>query len=242
MFQRMMAIPQEEYMQLTAQQARQPSALEQVRDPLSHQFRNLESQYQQHAYIADPYSKLVHQSETLGAMKALKEKMRQGVVAATPKPFQSRAQSLLQHLDPVLKMNERGELLDHGDQVIPQSRIDDLVQHAVRDRRRNFVPAGWNTFLKTMKEHNIPKYMLNRNTLDEMDTMIALPKTEIKTEVKNEVKKEVTTPMPRKRAASSSPAAQNKQKRTRVSTSITQRPKRLSKRPQKYGIDFLSNF
>lgn len=239
MFQRMMVIPQEEYLQLTStQQTQQLNSVEQVKQPLTQQFYNLESQYKQQGHITDPYRKLVHQSETLDAMKALKEKLRQGIVTATPKPYQSRAQSLLQHLDPILKLNERGEMLDGEGQVIPESRVEDLIQHAVRDRRRNFIPVGWNPFLKTIKDNNIPKYMLNRDTLEELESAV-LPKAEIKKEVKIEVQ----TPKAMKRAASSpttTPGSQSKRRRS--AEEIMQRPQRKRKRPAKYGIDFLSDF
>ena len=43
-----------------------------------------------------------------------------------------------------------------------------MVQHAVRDRRRNITPTGWNDFIEVLHEHNFPKSMLNRETLDEL--------------------------------------------------------------------------
>lgn len=33
----------------------------------------------------------------------------------------------------------------------------DLVQHAVRDRRRNLTPMGWPEFRHLLQEHNVPK-------------------------------------------------------------------------------------
>ena len=226
MFQRMMAIPQEEYLQLTAAQ--------QVRQPLMQQFYNLENQYREQNQIADPYSKLVHQSETLDALKALKDKMRNEIVLATPKPYQSRARSLFQHLEPILKVNERGEIFDDRGQVISQSRIEDLIQYAVRDRRRHFLPTGWKTFLETLRIHNIPKYMLNRYTLDEMEKPTTTPAPVTPLKVKKEV---MTTP---KRIVNMS-AAKKKVKRLTFSP-VKQRPKRERKTTVKYGVDFLKNF
>ena len=211
MFQRLMAIPQEEYLQLTT--------VQQARQPLLRQFHNLESQYQQQEHISDPYRKLVHQSETLDAMKLLKDKIRQDITTATPKPYQSRARSLFQHIDPILKLNERGEIFDEMNEAIPESRIEDLIQYAVRDRRRNFQPKGWNSFIKILRDHNIPKYMLNRNTLDEMES--------IKRPVKTEMKTEVDTSQRYKRKIKEEPKL---------------RPQRKRKRTVKYGIGFLSDF
>ena len=230
MFQRMMVIPQEEYLQLTA--------VQQVKQPLMQQFYNLESKYQEQDHIADPYRKLMHQSETLDAMKTLKEKMRNEIVLATPKPYQSRARSLFQHLEPILKFNERGEIFDEQGQMIPQSRIDDLIQYAVRDRRRHFLPVGWSSFLKAMQDHNIPKYMLNRNTLDEMKKLVSKP--EIKTEglwsrltAKRRIKQEITTSKAKKRAVSFSPFEEEV---------IRQKSQRKRKPSEKYGSDFLKRF
>ena len=221
MFQRMMAIPQEEYLQLTAAQ--------QMRQPLLRQFYNLENQYEQQEHINDPYRKLVHQSETLDAMKALKDKMRQEIVLATPKPYQSRARGLFQHLEPVLMFNERGEIFDEQNQVISQSRIEDLIQYAVRDRRRPFLPVGWSSFLKTLQDHNIPKFVLNRDTLEELEND---KKTENKV-----VKTEVKTPK-----VESALARKRKREPTDSDTPIKQRPQRSRKQTTKYGVNFLSKF
>lgn len=162
MFQRLVAIPQQEYLQLTAAQ--------QVKQPELRQFYDLQKKYEEQSNIPDPYEKLMHQSETLETMKGLKERMRNDIVTASPKPYQSRVRSLFQHVEPVMKFNERGEIYDEHHNTIPNSRLEDLIQYAVRDRRRpNFIPAGWDAFKKILKTHNIPKYMLNRDTLDELE-------------------------------------------------------------------------
>ena len=231
MFQRMMVIPQEEYMQLTAGQ--------QAKQPFMRQFYNLENQYNQQSHITDPYRKLVHQSETLDAIKALKEKMRDEIVLATPKPYQSRARSLFQHLEPILKVNERGEIFDNQGEVVSQSRIEDLIQYAVRDRRRNFLPTGWSTFLRTLQDHNIPKYMLNRYTLDEMEKkkdiepLKTVIKAEIKTPKRSWKRKVSTSPMKKEPGESL---------KREANTPIRQRPQRKRQRTEKYGVDFLKSF
>ena len=69
MLQRMIAIPQEEYLQL--------SAVQNVRQLLTQQFYNLENQYNKDAQIADPYKRLYLQSCTLEDLKELKDKTYQ---------------------------------------------------------------------------------------------------------------------------------------------------------------------
>ena len=162
MFQRLMAIPQEEYMQLTS--------VQHARQPLTQQFYNLEKRYQEGENILEPYKRLISQSETLDEMKALKEKMRQGIVLSTPKPYQSRAKTLFQNLESRVKFNDRGEIFDESGSVIPNSHLDELIQYAVRDRRRkDIVPVAWQEFMSLLRKHNIPKHVLNRNTIMEME-------------------------------------------------------------------------
>ena len=161
MFQRLMAIPQEEYMQL--------SAVQQARQPVTQQFYNLEKKYQEGERILEPYKRLITQSETLDEMKVLKEKMRQGIMLSTPKPYQTRAKTLFQNLEPHVKINARGEIYDeHGD-VIPHSHLDELIQYAVRDRRRKIVPVAWDRFKTLLHEHNVPKFVMNHDTISELE-------------------------------------------------------------------------
>lgn len=161
-FQRMVAIPQEEYLQL--------SAVQNVRQPLTQQFYNLENQYNQEAQVQDPYRRLYLQSSTLDDMKQLKEQMRQYISISTPKPYRNRAQALLENISPFVRFNERGEIYDSQEnKIIERSRMEDLIQHAVRDRRRNISPVGWPYFVSLLREHNIPKSILNSSTIEEME-------------------------------------------------------------------------
>ena len=221
MFQRMVVIPQEEYMQLTT--------LQDAKEPLTQQMKKLSSQYEVESHIADPYRKLVHHGETPDAIKEVKDKMRKQIVGAAPKPYQSRTNSLLHYLDPILKTTDRGEIFDRDDSVIADSRIEDLVQYAVRDRRRShFVPRGWHSFLRTLRVNNIPRHMLNRDTIDALDKEVV------------EVKKEEGSPSgraPKRRLKSSSPTPPTWRARSRRSPS-KQRPKRERKEPAKY-FDFV---
>ena len=213
MFQRLIAIPQEEYMQLTR--------VQQVRQPVTQQFYNLERQYNEQARIDNPYQRLMLQSETLDEMKDLKERMRQDITSSTPKPYQKRASALFQSMEPFLKFNERGEIYNASEQLIPQSRLEDLVQHAVRDRRRNLTPKGWDEFRHLLKSHNVPKFMLNRDTLEELD------KEEM---IKKEVSSTPTSPKRKVIKATRIPRLEDE--------TVMQRSKRARKDNPKYGKQF----
>ena len=235
MFQRLVAIPQEEYMQLkTVQQARQP---------LTQQFYNMQKQYSEGEHITEPYKRLVHQAKALDEMKELKEKMRQDIVASTPKPYRTRAKVLFQSLEPFVRFNERGEIYGDDNQLIGHSRLEDLVQHAVRDRRRNIKPEGWTEFLRLLQKHNVPRFTLNRDTLDEIK-VDDIKEYEAKEDVplsrkrKQVWKDTVAKGMKRKRIKLENISPENKPKR------IMQRPQRRRKESTKYGPEsgFLQNY
>lgn len=171
-FQRMVVIPQEEYFAL--------SSMQNVNEPLAQHFHDLENRYITEGKDTDQYRRMMLQSNTLNQMKQVKDRMRNSLTVSTPKPYQSRANALLQTLESFLKFNDKGEIyLDDG-ALLPNTRLEDLIQHAVRDRRRNMTPTGWPEFLNILREHNVPKSIINRDTLDEMDTA---PMPQVKTEV-----------------------------------------------------------
>jgi len=161
-FQRMIAIPQEEYLAM--------SVVQNVKEPLTQQFYNTEQRFTEHETIRDPYRRLVMQSGDLEEMKILKEQMRNSLGIATPKPYRNRAKGLFQFIENSLRFNKKGEIYDNQNQVIAGSRVEDLIQYAVNDRRRNILkPEGWSEFLDLLREKNVPKNFLNRYTLDEFD-------------------------------------------------------------------------
>lgn len=193
MFQRLMAIPEEEYLQLRS--------VQQVRQPITQQFYNLEKQYQKGEYILDPYKRLATQSDTLDRMKQLKEAMRENIINNSPKAFQTRARALFSSLEPFIKFNERGEIFSDEDRLIQESRLEDLVQHAVRDRRRSLTPKGWPQFVNLLQSHNVPKFMLNRDTLDDIGK-----KEEVGNSTKVRIKAEVETPKIKRKRIKLEPA------------------------------------
>lgn len=156
-FQKLIAIPQEEYIQL--------NTVQQVHQPLQQQMNHLLTQQQQ---FLNPYDQMMKQGTQLEQVKVIKEKIRDSLSLGTPKPYRNRALSLYKSMEPYVQYNERGEMLDDQQNPIKESRAEDLIQHAVRDRRRNFVPAAWDTFLKKIEDHNIPKTYLNRQTIEEL--------------------------------------------------------------------------
>lgn len=165
-YSRMVVIPQEEYVQMTSMQ--------QIQQPLADQVYRSERDYEQNLQIKDPHRSVLLQSETIGRLKELKDQMRHYLSISTPKPYRSRAESLFQSLEPHLNVNEKGEIIKDDNTVIESSRYEDLIQHAVRDRRRNFTPTGWDYFVNLLKKQNVPKASLNRETLDELEKPMSI--------------------------------------------------------------------
>lgn len=159
-YSRMVVIPQEEYVQMTA--------VQQARQPLTQQFYNSEQDYQRNLHVSNPQRSIMLQSEAIERMKDLKDQMRNYLTISTPKPYRSRAEALFQTIEPHLNVNEKGEIIKDDNAVIESSRYEDLIQHAVRDRRRNFTPIGWDYFVELLRKHNVPKSSLNLETLKEL--------------------------------------------------------------------------
>lgn len=223
-FQRMIVIPQEEYLAL--------SSMQNVKEPLAQHFYDLEKRYSSDESIKDPYRRLIMQSSTLDQMKQVKEQLRNSLTISTPKPYQSRANALFQTIESFLKFNDKGEIyLDDGS-VVSGSRVEDLIQHAVRDRRRNLTPTGWIDFLTILRDHNVPKSILNRDTLDEMEGKATpIPSIKIKSSPKSSPKRSVSADSVAKNIT------QMSQSRSRSRT----QPKRRAK-PTRNDLTFLKKF
>lgn len=159
-FERMVVIPEQEYNYL--------KSMQQVNNPLQKHFSSLSNEYTRQHSIADPYNRVQQQGETLNELLKIKEDIRNRVIQSTPKPYQTRAQNLLKHIESEVKVNEGGEVLDSSQSPLAGSNITDLIQHAVRDRRRNIQPVGWSYFKDRLKAMNVPQSLLNYETIDEM--------------------------------------------------------------------------
>ena len=166
-FQRMIVIPEEEYRQLLS-----------FKTPTQQQFFQAQQQLEEQSHIKDPYSRLLHQGTTLSIMKSLKEKMKRNIATSTPKPFRGRANQLYSAIEPFINFNDRGEIIDDSHHPIVESHIEDLIQYAVRDNRRNIHPRGWSYFLEQLRHINVPKVTLNRETIKELNrpNILSTPK------------------------------------------------------------------
>ena len=185
-FDRMVGIPEDEYQHL--------KSLQQLNNPLQNKFLSLSNDYRKQGYISNPHVRAQRQGETLNQMINIKDELKRLLIEATPKPYQSRAQSLFQFVANKLDMNEKGELLNADGSVISGSNIGDLIQHSVRDRRRNIVPVGWQTFLDVLRDNNVPRMILNYDTLDEMKLTTLKKSPIIKKETNLFVDKKFSSP------------------------------------------------
>ena len=167
-FERMVGIPEDEYLHL--------KSLQRLNDPLQTKFTTLSNEYRTQGLIDDTQARVQRQGETLSEMIDIKDELRRRVKEMTPKPYQSRAQSLFTFVSNKFKVNEKGEIQGSEGNIIEGSNITDLIQHAVRDRRRNIVPKGWDRFVNVLRDHNAPRMVLNYETLDEMQGLSGKPK------------------------------------------------------------------
>jgi len=73
-----------------------------------------------------------------------------------PKYLRSKADWLLKHLTKNgVRWNSTGEIF-YNDQVVPGSHILELVNDALRERKRSN-PTGWQSFALILKELNVPR-------------------------------------------------------------------------------------
>lgn len=159
-FERVIGIPEEEYQLLRAKHL--------LKDPLENKFESLSNEYDRQTLMKDPQKRVMHQGETLNEMMKVKEDLSRRIIDATPRPYQKRADSLLNFLKNKITMNDKGELVKDDGSIMTGTNVGDLIQHAVRDRRRNLTPFGWSYFLDILRNQNAPRMILNYDTLDEL--------------------------------------------------------------------------
>lgn len=160
-FERMIGIPEDEYHHL--------KSLQQINNPIQNKFLALSSEYKRQESIGDVEKRVQRQGETLNSMMKIRDDLKKRLIASTPRPYRSRVQGLFHFIDDKIDVNEQGEIKTLDGSLIDGSNIGDLVQHAVRDRRRNIVPKGWESFVKLLKDKNTPQMILNYETLAEME-------------------------------------------------------------------------
>ena len=142
---KIVVVPQEEYVQL--------ASVQRAQQPFVQQFNELVKEDMKLGDINDQYRRLQLQASNLEERNVLRDKMRRFITMSTPRQYRTRAETLFDLIEPHIKYNEKGELVnsDTGN-VIEKSHIDDILQHAVRDVRRNKLgkPAGWNLLFKSV--------------------------------------------------------------------------------------------
>lgn len=172
-FQRMIIIPQEEYSQLLS--------VQKAMQPYTQPFQQLQKRFDDSAQINDPYSRLLHETDAMNQMRVLQGNMRDMLMTAVPKAYKSRAESLLKVIEPHVKVSPRGELVEPTTgKVLENTRVDDLIQHAVSGKRRAFEPSGWLPFVEQLRKINVPKSILNRETIQELETKVKTEPVEVK--------------------------------------------------------------
>jgi len=73
-----------------------------------------------------------------------------------PKYLRSKADWLLRHLSKHgIRWNSTGEIF-HNDQVVPGSHILELVNDALKERKRSD-PLGWQLFAQILRDLNVPR-------------------------------------------------------------------------------------
>ena len=119
------------------------------------------------------YEEMMRQGVLLDDLKRTNEQFKAGIAAATPKPYRNRALALYNQIAPLIHFNDKGELLSKASgQPIVDSHAEDLIQHAVRDRRKHkFIPTGWDDFTEQLHQHNIPRMMLNHATINDLQAL-----------------------------------------------------------------------
>ena len=124
----MVAIPQEEYIQLTS--------LQNMKNPLYQQMKQLTHDYEQIPSTShNAYDQMMLQGGVMEEMKRVKEKLKDDIALGMPKPYRNRAASLYRSIEPHVQISKLGDISDDKGQVLKDSRIEDLIGHAVRDRR-----------------------------------------------------------------------------------------------------------
>ena len=177
-YSKMVVILESEYLQLTNfmkmsthDNPSSSSSTHYHHHPYQDQIQQLEKKTLEYDKVADPYRRMRLESENLKERRGINERIKKLMTISTPRQYRSRAENLLDVIEPHLEYNERGELINRDtNEVFQGSHIDDLLQHAIRDVRRKLKqPVGWQYFLRQLMQLNVPKNLLGTPTIAEMD-------------------------------------------------------------------------
>lgn len=183
-FQRMVVIPETEYTQLQLN-----SQLVRSEKPIEQQFQSTSKQYDEEKLIPDEFTRLLKQGSTLERLKDLKTEIRENMDLGTPKQYRARANALYSAIQSRIKLSDKGELIDMNDHAIPKSHIGDLIQYAVRDKRRSFEPTGWVQFIQQLHDLNAPMSPLNTETIEEIRKLNIPSSTPVTSNMVSDVKR-----------------------------------------------------
>ena len=176
----MVVLPQEEYLQL--------KSLKNSQQPIANQLQDLTRKDEEIEKISDPYRRLQLHADNIEERRVIRDKMRKFITLTTPRQYRSRAENLLNFIEPFVQYNERGEILDsENGEAIKDSHIDDLLQHAVRDMRRKMVkPTGWDQFREILAREHVPHNITGSPTISELSKAhsITRPKTKVSRKIK----------------------------------------------------------
>ena len=171
----MVVLPQEEYVQL--------NSTRNIQQPLAQQLQDLTKTDENIEKIQDPYRKLQLHANNIEERRIIRDKIRKFITLSTPRRYRSRAENLLNFIEPFVQFNERGEVLDRENHVIEGSHIDDLLQHAVRDMRRKSVkPTGWDYFRDVLAREYVPHNIIGAPTITELNKPLTTNNRKLKRE------------------------------------------------------------
>ena len=238
-FQQLVAIPMDQYSQMvnvtnTVQQQPLGQKLVQLQRELTSSITSPPQSLTTTAAVPNHYDRMMRQGMLLEEMKRTKEQLKADISLGTPKPYRNRALALYHQIAPVTHFNEKGELVltddddnNHAERPITGSRAEDLIQHAIRDRRKQFTPTGWPEFVSQLLKHNIPRMMLNRATIEELNALSTKQTPPIHPTKQASPIRSTTTKAKRKAAQQELTASGGRKK-----------SKRLRKTPAKFLQDF----
>ena len=133
-----------------------------------------------------------HKEDKSASVNEEKSASLKHILESVPKQVQPHSKLFLEKLKDVMSWNEKGEISFKGDTPIKGSNIIDLLGTAVRPHSLKNVsssPVGMNTFIRGMREANIPRTWIRNKTIisrmhsteESSDDEFATPVSPVKT-------------------------------------------------------------